>query len=172
MVSSFRFPVFRCSKFLVRMFTSCVMALSFVSCGDESNANTQDSTAGEIPVAQDKPPFDIQLLPGYKIEKQQGSDFVVYYFQAEDTSQSDNEGGIYFGGAPDTSSPRAQAFTKREFRDVFMGDTANWREFTTATYVQREVYLELSPIEKIHAWCYANDSLKLEQLYTMIKSIR
>lgn len=159
-----------------RLFSSvlfyAVVAISTVSCGEDSNVGSQDSTPVVNPVTQDKPPFEIQLLPGYKIEKQQGSDFVVYYFQAEDTSQSDNEGGIYFGNAPDTSSPRAQAYTKREFRDAFMGDTANWREFTTATYVQREVYLDLGPQEKIHSWCYSNDSLKLEQLYTMIKSIK
>lgn len=150
-----------------------VFAFSFlISCGEDSNEHAADTVpVAANPVTQD-PPFTIDLLPGYKIAKQTGPDFVVYYFQATDTSQSDNEGGIYFGSHPDTASPRTQAFTKREFRDVFMGDTADWREFTTATYVQREVYVETGPNEKVHSWCYSNDSLMLEKLYAMIKSIR
>lgn len=142
-----------------------------IACGSEEDKTKNDTTAVQPPV-DDPLPFIIDLLPGYKVNKQQGADFMVYYFQAEDTSMSEHEGGIYFGSAPDTSAPRAQEYTRREFRDLFMTDTANWREYTTATYVQREVYLELGPQEKIHAWCYSNDSLKLEQLYGMIKSIK
>lgn len=145
----------------------CMLA----SCGEGNTPQQQDTARVVIPVTEEPVPFSVDLLPGYKIEKQDGPDFTVYYFQSTDTSQSFNEGGIYFGGAPDTSSPRTQAYTKREFRDVFMGDTADWREFTTDTYVQREVYLEKSPTEKIHSWCYSNDPAMLEKLYEMIQSI-
>jgi hypothetical protein len=144
----------------------------FASCGSDADHQQQDTTALATPAAPETPPFSIDLLPGYKIEKQVGPDFTVYYFQPTDTSQSFNEGGIYFGAAPDTSSPRTQSYTKREFRDVFMGDTAEWREFTTDTYVQREVYVEKNPNEKIHSWCYSNDPAMMEKLYAMIQSIR
>jgi hypothetical protein len=168
MVLSSRLQVLSCALFLVLVLSSAI-----TSCGSEENKKPLDTTSTVTPpVADEPPPFEIQLLPGYKIEKQQGADFVVYYFQAIETSQSDSEGGIYFGSAPDTSAPRTQAYTKRDFRDVFMGDSANWREYTTATYVQREVYLELSPSEKIHSWCYSNDPATLERLFGMIKSIR
>lgn len=161
-------------KVLRSTFTVLLTALSLcalTACGEDKNAQQQDTVPATIPVVEGPVPFSINLLPGYKIEKQDGPDFTVYYFQSTDTSQSFNEGGIYFGGAPDTSSPRTQAYTKREFRDVFMGDTADWREFTTDTYVQREVYIEKSPTEKIHSWCYSNDPAMLEKLYGMIQSI-
>lgn len=143
-----------------------------ISCGNDGDEKTTDSVAVINPIVEEPIPFSIDLLPGYKIEKQDGPDFTVYYFQSTDTSQSFNEGGIYFGGAPDTSSPQSQGYTKREFRDVFMGDSADWREFTTDTYVQREVYVEKSPTEKIHSWCYSNDPAMLEKLYGMIQSIK
>lgn len=159
------------SKFKVLCCAAIALSYVLTACGNEEDKRNVDTTAA-LPASDDSLPFIIELLPGYKVEKQQGADFIVYYFMAEDTSQSDNEGGIYFGSAPDTSAPRAQEYIRREFRDLFMGDSANWREYTTATYVQREVYLDLGPQEKIHAWCYSNDSAKLEKLYRMIKSIR
>jgi hypothetical protein len=165
MVLSSRFSVLSSALLLIMCMTITV------SCGTEEDKTKKDTTVA-LPPADDSLPFIINLLPGYKVEKQQGADFIVYYFQAEDTSMSEHEGGIYFGAAPDTSAPRIQEYTRREFRDLFMGDTANWREYTTATYMQREVYLDLGPQEKIHSWCYSNDSLKLEQLYDMIKSIK
>jgi hypothetical protein len=162
----FRFPVPGCALFLV-----LGLSLVVASCGSEEEKPKKDTSAS-VPPVNDPLPFEINLLPGYKVNKQQGEDFIVYYFQAEDTSMSDHEGGIYFGSAPDTSAPRTQEYTRREFRDLFMGDSTNWREYTTATYVQREVYLDLGPQEKIHAWCYSDDPAKLDQLYKMIQSIK
>lgn len=142
------------------------------SCGDSNADESKDSaqnvqTTVEIP----PPPFSVNLAPGYDIVPEMTMVGVNYYFQTNDPVHTNDAGGIYIGAFPDTSSPPTD-YSKREYLDVFMGDSAVWREFITRTYTHREVFVNNGESEKIHSWCYAHDSASLEQLTAMIKSIR
>lgn len=151
--------------------------LLVLSSGCSSSASSKDnadsvpaSTSGKR-VSIGETNHTIEILPGYYIEKQNATDFEVYYFRAEDSTKTDDEAGIYFGAHPDTSAPSTD-YTKNTFTGTFMGNSVTWTEYTTATYTQREVFIDNGPMDKIHCWCYSKDPAMLEKLYSMIKTIQ
>jgi hypothetical protein len=154
------------------LFAFLMFSVLTSSCGDKNSDGKKDSsitspTTVEIP----PPPFTVELAPNYEIVPEMTMVGVNYYFQTEDPAHANDAGGIYFGALPDTSSPPTD-YIKREYMDIFMGDSVVWREFKTAKYTHREVFIHSGENEKTHAWCYAHDSVTLENLTTMIKSIR
>ncbi len=146
-----------------------------VGCGSETSAQNTDSvpvtnSVGKR-VAIGTTNYTIELIPGYYIEKQEDPNFEVYYFKPDDTTNTVDEAGIYFGPRPDTSAPSTE-YTRKTSPGTFMGNSVTWTEFITATYTQREVYIDNGPEEKIHCWCYSGDPAVLEKLYVMIKTIQ
>lgn len=115
--------------------------------------------------------FSIELPSSMKITNQKGGDFMVYYFTPIDTSSSKGEGGIYLGPKPDEHPPTTE-YTKTEMLGVFLGQSVQWTVYTTSKYTQREVFVDAGNGQKIHAWCYADNSVELENLFRMMNSIQ
>jgi hypothetical protein len=154
------------------------------SCGGEekkpaanvaANAASVNHTAGRVPVGSSG--LSVNLPPTHRIQEQQGTDFLVYYFAPVDSISNQGEGGIYLGLNPDVSPPSIE-YTVRQFNDSLFGkDSLNgkavtWTEYTTAKYTQRETFIDDGTTRKIHVWCYANNQPELEQLFHLVKSIR
>jgi len=85
--------------------------------------------------------FFIDLPITHKIEEQRGTDFMVYYFSPVDTSIYHGEGGIYFGPKPDKHPPRTD-YTQKTVLGNFLGVQTQWTEYTTATYMQTETFID------------------------------
>lgn len=161
------------SKRSVLSFAAFVLfAVAGSSCGESNQSEDQDTaTATQNQVADIPPPFTIDLLPGYEIVQEVTMVGRAYYFKSDYPENPSDEAGIFFGALPDTTSPKVE-YTKREYRDLFMGDSANWREFKAAGFIHREVYIDRGPEDKIHSWCYSTNPETLEKLCAMIKTIR
>lgn len=150
------------------LFASVLLA----SCGEPAAppaSDPQPNTAAHARVNIGTSGYTIELLNGYFIA--QDETFGTYYFKPVNKDGNESEAGFYIGPRPDTTSPLSE-YTKITFKDVFLGDTATWIEYTTAKYQQREVFIERSPEEKIHAFCYSRNRDEVEKLFGMMKTIR
>lgn len=161
---------------------SLALVVSLISCGNNQSAPTnytQEKTESNTTKAVDyigkdtvfHASYTIKLPEGYKIDPQPGADNNVYYFTPIDTTVKRGEAGIYFGARPDDSAPSTE-YSKSETQGVFLGQTVTWIEYTTDAYTQRETFLETGPDQKIHCWCYSDNSQDLELLFAMIKTIK
>lgn len=149
----------------------------FIGCGEqgskpaEDSVNSQTTSFAGIPTPISNTGLTIDLIEGYVIDSQIDSNFRVYYFKPVNPTGAEDEAGIYFGANPDTSAPMIE-YSKRIFDGEFMGNAVQWTEYTTATYTQREVFIDRGPDDKIHCWCYSHDPVTLEKLFWMIRTIR
>lgn len=164
-VRSSQFAV-RSSRFEVLL---AMIILLCASCDPPAPANTNTTPKTDSRTAIGVTGYTIDLLPGYLIEPD--TIFKAYYFKPSQSNPNESEAGMYIGPKPDTASPMIE-FVKRQYRDVFMGDSVTWTEYATAKYIQREAFVEKTPMEKIHVWCYSRDGSDLARLYDMVKTIR
>ncbi|GAB4134729.1 MAG: hypothetical protein Fur0041_08280 [Bacteroidia bacterium] len=161
---------------LIALATGALLAFS---CGNQETdkSGTTPIQSGNAAVAPkqripiDTSGYSIELEDGLLINDESQPGFNVYYFTPQDTTKIKGEAGIYFGPNPDMSAP-SKEHTKRTFIDMFMDKPAEWTEYSTSTYTQRETFLQEDNGNKIHCWCYSNNSQTLEMLFKMIKTIR
>jgi hypothetical protein len=166
MVLSARYSVLGCC--------AAFIFLLFQSCGEQPLSDSEKDTNSNFhgtPTAIGGTGLTIDLVEGYAIDSQIDSVFKVYYFKPTAQDAAEDEAGIYFGPRPDTSAPNTE-YTKKLFDGQFMGNAVKWTEYVTATYTQREVFVDRGPEEKIHCWCYSHDPVTLEKLFWMVKTIK
>ncbi|HET6991992.1 MAG TPA: hypothetical protein VFJ43_11740, partial [Bacteroidia bacterium] len=67
--------------------------------------------------------------------------------------------------------PPTTEYSQTEILAPFLGQTEKWTQYVTTKYTQREVFIENGEGQKIHTWCYADNSAELENLFRMVQSI-
>lgn len=158
------------TRFRGGLYAIILGCLPLLSCGEESISEDSDTTQQTANV-NTTPPFTIDVIPGFHVEEDVTMVGRSYHYRPDDLSNKTDELGVYAGNLPDTTSPHTYN-AKREYRDSFYGDSANWREFIMADYTFREVVVAKDSANKVHSWCYSKDSVMLEELTKMMKSIR
>ena len=158
-----------------------IMPLFFllISCADEPVQNTNvvapsashpSANVTTSRTAIGNSGYFIDLPSTHKIDSQPGIDFKVYYFTPFDTTLNRGEAGIYFGTHPDEAPP-SREYTKKEFSQVWLGQTVKWNEYTTNAYTQRETFVNMADSSMIHCWCYSDNNSDLEKLFLMVNTI-
>lgn len=165
-----RFSVLR-SRFPVIIGTIVLGILSVPSCGNSNADDSKNVDTSSTLFKNTTPPFTIDVLPGFHVEEDVTMVGRSYHYRSDDPTNQTDELGVYVGNLPDTTSPPSYS-AKREYRDVFYGDSVKWREFITTGYTFREVVVAKDSVDFVHSWCYSKDSTTLAQLTGMMKSIR
>jgi hypothetical protein len=163
-------------NFLLRLsiIFSAVLSGLFFACASPPASHEQKTVEQKTVVPAKRVPIDssgftIELPATMKITNQKGGDFMVYYFTPIDTSVLKGEAGIYFGPKPDMHPPTTE-YSQTEIMAPFLGQTEKWTQYVTQKYTQREVFIP-NEDQKIHVWCYADNSEEMESLFKMVQSI-